>query len=537
MKRHFILTTLVLLTMMAWAQGPNNSGTYYRNADGKSGAALKTAFFNIISSGTVNIGYDGLIEAYKQTDRRADGKLRDWYSNVTNYTWNDRNGNNQEGAGWNREHSVPQSWFNQANPMKSDIVHVFPTDCYVNNRRSNYPFGEVNNATYSSKNNYSKVGSCKTSGYSGTVFEPNDEIKGDIARIYFYMVTRYQDKCSSWGNNVFTTANYGLATWTLNMMLRWSKQDPVDDVEIARNKAVYATQNNRNPFVDYPGLEDYIWGDKKTSAFSYNNYNGGSTSETVAIPVITPDAGTYYNQVTVTITCATENAKIYYTTNGAEPSEQSILYEAPFTLSQSSVIKAVAIKDSKTSNKAEAAYTIEKTTPESSDIQLCDAFFGTSFGGSLGTTDTQDLIGSKNGVTVTYSLASGSHRYCNSDQIRLYPGNTLKISSGQNKLVSLELTFDSGTPSTELTANGETMTDGKWTGNVNAVTIAFNGTSKHARLTGVKFVMASSEPSGIDRIAAHSLDGCRVIYNLSGQRVTNPLHGVYIVDGKKLLIP
>ena len=73
--------------------------------------------------------------------------------------------------------------------MKSDIVHVLPTDCYVNNRRSSYPFGEVGNATYTSNNGYSKLGSCKTSGYSGTVFEPNDEIKGDIARIYFYMVT------------------------------------------------------------------------------------------------------------------------------------------------------------------------------------------------------------------------------------------------------------------------------------------------------------------------------------------------------------
>lgn len=247
MKKTILTVLTTLLAAYGLAQGPNNSGTYYQAANGKSGQALKTALFNIISNHD-NVGYDGLIEAYKKTDKRPDGYLRDWYSNATNYTWNDRNGNSSEGAGWNREHSVPQSWFNKANPMKSDIVHVLPTDCYVNGRRGSYPFGEVGTTTYTSKNGYSKLGSCKTPGYSGTVFEPNDEIKGDIARIYFYMVTCYEDKITSWSGGVFTGTKYQpMAQWTYDMMMRWSKQDPVDEVERARNDAVYTVQEEPQP--------------------------------------------------------------------------------------------------------------------------------------------------------------------------------------------------------------------------------------------------------------------------------------------------
>ena len=116
------------------------------------------------------------------------------------------------------------------------------------------------------------------------VFEPNDEVKGDIARAYFYMVTCYENKISTWNSAanasyVFDGNTYpGLTNWCLTMMMRWSALDPVDDIEIARNNVI-AKKQNRNPFIDYPGLEEYIWGDKKTVAFSYNNYEGPSTGK------------------------------------------------------------------------------------------------------------------------------------------------------------------------------------------------------------------------------------------------------------------
>lgn len=270
---------------IALAQGANNTGTYYRAASGKSGAALKTALYGIINSHT-DVGYDGLYTVYAKSDVRADGSVRDWYSNITHYNINtDRAGSyKKEGDCFNREHSVPQSWFSKASPMKSDAYHVIPTDGYVNNRRSSYPFGETNGEIYQSANGYSKVGSCTVDGYTGTVFEPNDEIKGDIARNYFYMVTCYENHISSWASNntasvVFDGKTYpGLQSWTLKMMLRWSKEDPVDSVERARNEAVSSFQKNRNPYIDYPGLEQYVWGDSVNVAFSYDNYQGGGTS-------------------------------------------------------------------------------------------------------------------------------------------------------------------------------------------------------------------------------------------------------------------
>lgn len=369
-----VMAAFTLTAASAWAQGPNNTGTYYQTANGKKGEALKTALFNIIKNPDVT-SYDGLIEAYKKTDKRLDGTIRDWYSNATKYTWNDRNGNASEGAGWNREHSVPQSWFSKASPMRSDIVHVIPTDCYVNNRRSSYPFGENSGDIYKSANSYSKLGRCTTAGYSGTVFEPNDEIKGDIARIYFYMATCYEDRIGGWASNasasqVFDGNRYpGLKAWTLNMMMRWSKQDPIDAVERARNEAVQEVQGNRNPFVDYPGLEEYVWGDKKGTAFSYDNYNGGPEPGSISEPVISPAGGTFSSQLTVTITCETEGAAIYFTSDETTPTKSTgQWYSQPLTVTESVVLKAVAYKDGMTSGVTTAVFTlVDEPDPKPTD--------------------------------------------------------------------------------------------------------------------------------------------------------------------------
>lgn len=548
-KRLLLQTVLVMLFSCAWAQGPNDSGTYYQNADGRKGAALKTAMSGIIPipSGR-NVGYDGLYNGYKKTDTRADGFVRDWYSNTTNYRHGvDNKGNySQEGDMYNREHTVPQSWFGSGG-IKSDIVHVLPTDGYVNNRRSNYPFGEVSNATYQSNNGYSKLGSCKTSGYSGTVFEPNDEIKGDIARIYFYMATCYETVAAGWGHDVFSTAYNGFEKWSLDMLMRWSKQDPVDDVETARNNAVYEVQGNRNPFVDYPGLEDYIWGDKKDVTFSYDNYAGGEQNY-VARPVITPDAGTYYESVEVTISCATEGASIYYTLNGEDASEQSTLYTQPFTINElgTYTVKAVAIIDGNRSAQAEAAYTITETpvdppvdsgddTPADCELTLNDAFFGTSFGGAINNYD-DDLVCTQDGVTVIYSKGTGSNRYCNDNHIRLYQGNTLTVKVGQGTLKGIE--FVNKNSDKQLEASTGTVDGYTWTGDAAEVVFNVNTGKGNLQVASLKIkVNVPQNPDGIDVVQTNTrLDGQRVIYDLSGRRVTNPTRGIYIVDGRKVVI-
>ena len=174
MKTKLLLFSLLVAWVgSVWAQGPNNTGTYYQSANGKSGSALKTALYNIIKNPHVT-SYDGLYNAYIKTDTRPDGYVRDWYSNTTNYRHNVDNtgGYKKEGDMYNREHSVPQSWFQDyehSSIIKADIVHVLPTDGYVNNQRGNYPLAKVGTVSYQSANGYSKRGTCATPGYNGTV--------------------------------------------------------------------------------------------------------------------------------------------------------------------------------------------------------------------------------------------------------------------------------------------------------------------------------------------------------------------------------
>ena len=365
---------LCLTVIGAYAQAPNGSGTYYQAADGKKGEALKTAMYNIIKLSTpAPVSYSGLWTAYEKTDKRSDGYLRDWYSNSTNYViGGSKQGAsyNKEGDSYNREHLVPQSWFGSGLP-KSDVIQVVPVDGYVNNMRSNNVLAEVETATYSSNNGYCKLGTCKTPGGSGTVFEPNDEVKGDIARIYFYMATSYQNSITGWGGGIFTGTYYQpFAQWYLDMLMRWSKADPVDDVEIARNNAVYSdtNQKNRNPFVDYPGLEDYIWGDKVNETFSYDNYN--STSTFVAAPTFTPATGsTFTESLSVTMSCSTNGATIYYTTDGSTPSDNSTQYVGAITLTETTTIKAVAYDgEGNSSSVATATYTLSSGETPVGDV-------------------------------------------------------------------------------------------------------------------------------------------------------------------------
>ena len=284
MKKTYMTLLLAAVALLASATAPNGSGIYYQNANGKKGAQLKTALCGILWETRYNpaLSYNELWTAFHTTDVRSDGKIWDMYSDNTNYEpGGSAQGHNYSGEGdsYNREHSFPASWFGSNTPMYTDLHHIYPTDGYINNRRSNYPFGETNGNTYKSHNSFSKLGSCTVSGYTGTVFEPADEYKGDFARTYFYMVTCYEEKLADWyskNSESRTTINGtkypAFQTWQLNMLMAWATADPVSEKEINRNKAVYGIQNNRNPFIDYPGLEQYIWGSMKDQTFSYDNY-------------------------------------------------------------------------------------------------------------------------------------------------------------------------------------------------------------------------------------------------------------------------
>ncbi|MEN7551808.1 endonuclease [Rapidithrix thailandica] len=257
--------------------GPDpDPDNYYQSAEGKSGYALKTALYQIVSSNTEQLSYGDLWDAYTTTDRQKDNPNLVWdmYSynpdGAPAYTYTfitDQCGQfSGEGSCYNREHSFPKSWFGgKVYPMYTDLIQVVPSDGYVNTRRNNYPYGEVSTANWTSTNG-AKLGPNATGGYSGTVFEPIDEYKGDFARIYFYMATRYENKIASWEKNtnhsdavLDGTSNHVFENWQLALLLKWHQQDPVSPKEQNRNEAVYQLQKNRNPFVDHPEYVSSIW--------------------------------------------------------------------------------------------------------------------------------------------------------------------------------------------------------------------------------------------------------------------------------------
>ncbi|WP_415328458.1 endonuclease [Chryseobacterium sp. MMS23-Vi53] len=264
-----LLPLLAFVSVLTNAQAPSG---YYNSANGLSGPSLKTALSTIITNGHQDKGYNALWNGYKTTDidknYENDGSILDIYSEnpIGADSYNFTPGSGQcgtysvEGDCYNREHIIPQSLFNQASPMVSDIHFIRATDGKVNGIRSNYPFGKVGTTTFTS-NNGSKLGNSISSGYSGVVFEPIDEFKGDVARMIFYFVTRYQSKLSTFisgdmlGNSTFP----GLQTWELYVLLAWHNQDPVSQAEINRNNASYFYQGNRNPFIDNPNYANLIW--------------------------------------------------------------------------------------------------------------------------------------------------------------------------------------------------------------------------------------------------------------------------------------
>ena len=284
----FILCSFFVLTITAKSVTPAASlPAYYEDLQGKSGKSLFDAVHVVAKEGYSSLGYDGLWGAYKKTDMRDNGKIWDMYSDCSWTVGSDQCGSySSECDCYNREHSIPKSWFGGSKSGPGcDIFQVVPTDGYVNNRRSNYAFGEVSSASYTYDG--AKLGSAKsitiTGGNtiagntgtsvscSGTVFEPRDEYKGDFARGYFGTMIKwangdYTAFTTGDGSKIFSsnysTGAFGLTKYGVALLMKWHRQDPVSQKEIDRNNGIQQTQGNRNPFIDYPYLAEYIWGEK-----------------------------------------------------------------------------------------------------------------------------------------------------------------------------------------------------------------------------------------------------------------------------------
>lgn len=262
MKIKHLLATLALasLPIFTFAEAPAG---YYSSLNGLSEGELKTAIYNLVRSFTQISSYSALPSYFQKTDLYPDShRWWDMYSDIPLYA--------PSFSGLNREHSFPKSWWGGSTSVSAyvDLNHLYPSEMRANTAKSNYPLGEVAQATFD--NGVVKVG-YPVNGQGGSarlVFEPNEEYLGDFARTYFYMVTCYQNL--TWKYTYMMSQNDypTLKPWAIDLLMKWHHADPVSQKEIDRNEAVFQIQNNRNPFIDLPELADYLWGSKKGEKFT-----------------------------------------------------------------------------------------------------------------------------------------------------------------------------------------------------------------------------------------------------------------------------
>lgn len=295
-KRNSTLMVLIAtIALGVWASAPAG---YYKSIEGKSGKALKDAIMTLVSPHTV-VSYSNLWSSFYDTDRLpGTNQVWDMYSSNVYYF---NSSHNTAVSGMNKEHSVPNSWWGKIkNAAYSDLHHLVPSDATANNRKSNFPLGDVYTASYS--NGVTKVGKPYSGqgGGAGSVFEPGDEYKGDFARMYFYVATIYQDLDwkTTWMFDNYSSNWQTLNSWSVDLLLKWAREDPVSEKEIARNDAVFRIQNNRNPFIDDPELCEYLWGNRSGQA--YDPSHGGEVNPDPEpspdeVILYTPTQGTVLN--------------------------------------------------------------------------------------------------------------------------------------------------------------------------------------------------------------------------------------------------
>lgn len=269
---------------------------YYDKMDGKKKEALKAAAKECVEWHT-RLVYTDLPNYWQYSDVYPDlyDGCKRWWDMYSDNIYLIRPGQNARSSfsanKMQREHSVPKSWWKkngdvEYTPAYSDMWNLFPSDGPANQAKLNYPLGLCKSTTFN--NGVSKVGPAQTGygGGSGNVFEPADKYKGDFARSFFYMAMVYDDL--PWVVNYMYRQNSWptLQPWAYEMLLQWSRADKVSQKEIDRNDEVEKSQGNRNPFVDFPELAEYIWGTRTNEVFYIKDQGGSVTPPITGDPVI-----------------------------------------------------------------------------------------------------------------------------------------------------------------------------------------------------------------------------------------------------------
>ncbi len=539
---------------------------YYTSADSKKYIELKKALCDIIKD-HVTFSYSSLWEYYPYTYYNLSNpkQVLDMYSDNVTYFSNT--------SGLNKEHTVPKSWWGGSTSMGPgcDIFNVIPSEQKANSAKSNYPLGIVSGKA-SFDNGVTKIGKSGVSGYDDTVFEPKDDYKGDFARIYFYVATCYPDLL--WDSNkakaMTNSTELTLQSWIIPMLLQWSASDPVDEAEIQRNEDIFKQQGNRNPFIDYPALADYIWGNKSSESFVFAdhkaNENESKEFQTI-IPSFSIDYGTEENpkmvveNSIVTVKGGTSSSTLFTRINGGEweqtdyttgysstGTEYNIAAAKNYTISGNTLVEAYCTLDGYLNSDTIEAYYTGVNFNE--DYLLYEAFDELSAGDNTSTTGAGSTPWTGNYNFPTATVA--------------YPaGNAVKLgsSSKSGSLTSCPLMTAGGTLEVEFDVKGWSKVEGNITVSLTGAetetvkyTATMSNSFEHIKLT---FTGVSANPTltigttakrafldnitvkevvadGISQVNADTRQSGSV-YNMAGQKVSEQYKGIKISNGKKYI--
>ena len=499
-------------------------------------ATLKTALYNKIKITDAGWSYKGLWTAYQTTDKRSDGTVWDIYSDKTSYTFtSDQCGTySVEGDCYNREHMIPQSIFNENSPMVSDAHHVYPSDGKVNGMRSDHPHGNVTSATYTSNDGY-KLGTGPTTG-STTVFEPKDCYKGDIARVYFYFVTCYQANIPNYSFSAFAANTYpSLNSTYLSIYLQWAKDDPVSQKEIDRNNTIYATQGNRNPFIDYPYAIGAIWDSSNASDYgtagqyvtsgqsSTPSVSISSTSASVAVGSTTTLSATSSDSSQITWSSSdTSVAKVNNSTSNVQVnsgtsvtingvSEGTATITAKATINSTVYQKQCNVTVSSSGGGDSSSGGVAISISEGDTVALISSDASkelTSFSTSstvygIGTSYSSTPAGTLQ-FTVESGSTSGTYSFKNgSNYLYWTSGNSLNVNSTKSANTSWSVSFDSSGNATILNSS-DTSRQILW--NVSATRFAtYAGQSVGTSYYNVQLYKISSSGGGSSEVTLSSI--------------------------------
>ena len=517
---------------------------YYDGVSGKkSPDAILTALNTCISRNYNEISYKGLEPHYLKTDFYAD-TLWDVYS-TCRFTYEMANIPQKYVCdGWNKEHVCCQSWLGNG-PMVSDMFNVYPTDARVNNLRSNYPYGVVGTNKGISgdpdKHALGKLGTSTTNGV-GTVYEPDDRYKGDLARTFFYMVARYRNNTlnSGEGSTMFNSSPTDLTAYSLSFLLEWHRNDPVSQKEIDRNQAVYGEQNNRNPFIDYPELVEYIWGDKKGETVDLSTMIPTCDKQT---PVSDKKFGvtwSMYGRV-IRVDSVYENTKI--SSIPEDPQTIEVLCPGHETFMGWSTDPLPVSTD-----VAPVLYTKKSDFPAVTEDVTYYAVFahGESKQGSGPVSATQDFSAYSRGnavttetignVTVTFNKAGAGTATTYYTEVRCYSNSTIDFSGAQ--MSRIEFTPGANDKGSSLTPNTGSMTNGNtWEGNASSVTFKVGEDGKYRGVGAITVTYEDNTTVYQYSAYATTCDDTQAIENIQSPMRTRKIlmnHQLYLLVGEHI---